>query len=190
MGRPCEFSRVTVDYLDEFCKIFERMTCAMKSAELTDSISHNFIAQMIPHHMAAIEMSRNILQYTTNITLQNIADNIIKEQTESIANMCEIEKCCGLLENSKCELKHYQCRTNEILQAMFHGMKNARSTNCVNCNFMREMIPHHEGAVRMSENALRFDICDGLKPVLKAIISSQKRGICEMQNLMKCLECK
>ena len=47
------------------------------------------------------------------------------------------------------------------------------------------MIPHHRGAVRMSENALRFPLCPELVPLLDAIIVSQKEGIRKMQCLMK-----
>ena len=49
----------------------------MNSAQLSNSISYNFIVQMIPHHKAAIEMSCNLLQYTTLVPLQEIALNII-----------------------------------------------------------------------------------------------------------------
>ena len=41
---------------------------------------------MIPYHEAAIEMSKNILQYTAFIPLQNIAQGIIEKQTQSIAH--------------------------------------------------------------------------------------------------------
>ena len=69
----------------------------MDGAQLTDSISYNFIVQMIPHHRAAIEMSYNILQYTTCIPLQEIALGIIEEQTMSIQNMLSIlDRCAGL----------------------------------------------------------------------------------------------
>lgn len=53
------------------------MIQGMTSPELSCSISHNFIVQMIPHHRAAIEMSHNLLCYTTDIALQNIAVNTI-----------------------------------------------------------------------------------------------------------------
>ena len=68
-------------------------------------------------------------------------------------------------------------------------MSNARDTNRINCDFMWEMIPHHRGAVEMSKNALQFDICPQLKPILDAIITSQQKGIREMQHLLKCLGC-
>ena len=58
------FSNVTKSYLCCFYGILEEMIENMTGAALTDSLSHNFIVQMIPHHRAAIEMSHNLLQYT------------------------------------------------------------------------------------------------------------------------------
>lgn len=58
------------------------MIQGMTEAELTGSISDNFIVQMIPHHRAAIEMSGNILKYTTSIPLQEIALGIISGADE------------------------------------------------------------------------------------------------------------
>jgi len=180
-------SNVTKDYLECFYKILDNMTADMTGAELTDSISHDFIVQMIPHHMAAIEMSKNILQYTTFIPVQDIAVNIISEQTKSIEDMkCVLAECSGL---SDCErdLKLYRKKLDRIMQTMFTDMQNACSSNNINENFMHEMIPHHKGAICMGENALNFEICSGLKPIINSIIVSQKQGVRKMEHLLKCL---
>lgn len=189
MSQQERLSNVTKDYLARFECILNEMIQGMTSAELSGSISYNFMVQMIPHHRAAIEMSRNILRFTTNIPLQEIALQIIKEQTKSIENMQAILCSCSTLENSRQDLCRYQCRMNQIMQTMFLKMQNARVSNEVNCSFMWEMIPHHQGAVAMSETTLQFCICPELRPILEAIISSQKRGIEQMEKLLKCLRC-
>lgn len=189
MDRQYMLSNVTKDYLKVYHQILDKMITGMTEAELTYSISHNFIVQMIPHHRAAIEMSENILKYTTNLTLQNIAANIIKEQTKSIENMEKILNNCSNLINSDRDVYLYQRKVNSILKTMFEEMENAYTTNEINCDFMREMIPHHRGAVEMSKNALQYDICEDLKPILYAIISSQERGIVEMQRLLRRIGC-
>ncbi len=189
MSKPCGLNQTTEVYLTTFNRILQKMICKMVNAKLTNSISHNFIVQMIPHHKAAIEMSENVLKYTSNDSLQNIASNIITEQTKSIKNMLSIEKNCSYLVNQRTELQLYQTKINQVMQSMFSNMSRACSTNQINCNFMWEMIPHHEGAVLMSEITLQFNICPELKPILDSIISSQKKGISEMQNLLHCLEC-
>ena len=177
-------SSVTIEYLDTFHSILDEMIRDMTTAPLTDSISHNFIVQMIPHHRAAIEMSQNILRFTTCIPLENIARGIIAEQTKSIEDMCRIKPGCSAYFNSPEDVRRYQCRVDQIMQTMFTEMGSALSTNQINVNFMREMIPHHEGAIRLSKTTLKYSICPELKPILRAIISSQEKGVVKMQRLL------
>lgn len=189
MSKPCRFSQVTKDYLCTFYEILDEMIRGMTNVELTDSISHNFIVQMIPHHRAVIAMAENILRYTTNVTLQDIASRIVREQTQSIEAMERIQCVCGEFLNSSQDLCLYQRQTDHSLHKMFSHMEHAIATNNVDCNFLREMIPHHRGAVEMSGNALQFTICPGLRPILHAIRTSQQHGIAEMQKLAQCIGC-
>lgn len=186
MTKSYMFGNDTINYLCRFYEILDKMIVGMTEAELTDSISHNFIVQMIPHHRAAIEMSRNLLQYTAFAPLQNIACNIIEMQTKSIENM-EAALCrCSEQGNTPQELCVYERQFQHITQTMFYDMDTARTDNCINADFMREMIPHHKGAIRMSENALRFPICPALHPILQDIIVSQKKGVRQMEELLRC----
>lgn len=182
-----ELSNVAKNYFNRYDQILDDMVCGMTGAELTDSISHNFIVQMIPHHRAAIEMSRNILQYTTFVPLQNIASHIMEAQTKSIANMRAALCCCSQLRSPEQELFLYQRRFQCITQTMFRDMENACISNNLNTSFMREMIPHHWGAIKMSENSLRFPLCPELVPILDAIILSQRAGIQKMEYLLQCI---
>ncbi|MFE6167369.1 DUF305 domain-containing protein [Viridibacillus arvi] len=184
MNSDCHLSIVTKKYLRAYYKILDTMIKDMTSVTLTKSISDNFIMQMIPHHRAAIEMSKNILRYTTNLELQSIATNIISEQTKSIANMQAIQNKCSNIINTDYENSYYMHGFKAITDIMFSKMCSAQITNDVNANFVREMIPHHEGAVRMSNNVLMFNICPELKPILYAIISSQCKGIQQLQQLL------
>ena len=190
MNRSCNFSNVTNDYLAFYDCILCDMIDGMTHADLSDSISHNFITQMIPHHEGAIEMARNILKYTTNIPLQNLALRIITEQTDSISRMRRILSKCDAVHNCKDDLCRYQTRTKKIMKTMFCEMKQACTSNCVNGNFIREMIPHHCAAIAMSENTLRYCICSDLIPILDEIIRSQKREVrtmcCMLQRMGNC----
>ena len=190
MNQRCEISHVTKAYLQEFDRILKIMIRNMTESSLTASISDNFIIQMIPHHEAAIEMSENLLKYTTCIPLQNIAEGIIEEQTKSIGDMLEIQCRCQRPENCEEERCRYQRQMDDIMNTMFLEMGNAPSSNMLNQDFMREMIPHHLGAVRMSELTLRQNICPELVPILKAIIISQKKGILEMRRLLSSGMCR
>lgn len=160
------------------------MIKGMTKAELTDSITHNFIVQMIPHHRAAIDMSYNLLEYSEWEPLRRIASGIITEQTKSIANMEQLLSSGSLRRNSGQDLCLYQRKMDQIMKRMFEDMDQACSSNDINADFMREMIPHHRGAVEMSCNALKFSIDPALIPILEAIISSQEKGIRQMEQLL------
>ena len=189
MDNACRLSENAKAYLSVFQDILDKMKREMTGAGLTDSISRNFIVQMLPHHRAAIEMSKNILRYTTSLSLQEIAAGIVEEQTKSIENMRQIERACAKCRNSERDQRLYRRQTDQILRTMFVDMGGAAGSNRINCDFMREMIPHHKGAVEMSKNALRFELCPELTPILEAIIASQEKGIDQMQKLLDCMGC-
>ena len=73
MNQRMELSNNTQEYLERFYSVLDTMINGMTAVQPTDSVSMDFIHQMIPHHRAAIQMSENLLRYTTNIPLQNIA---------------------------------------------------------------------------------------------------------------------
>lgn len=189
MIEGCQLSNNTKTYIENFQGIFRTMTEEMTAGKLSDSISGSFIRQMVSHHRAAIAMSENLLMYTTDIPLQNIALNIISSQKLSIKNMTDVYPGCQNCTNTACQLAFYETKNNCILDRMFTEMASACTTNSIDANFMREMIPHHRGAVCMSENALRCHICPELVPLLEEIIVSQKRGIRQMHQLLHELGC-
>ncbi len=184
-----EHSIAAQKYVEPFYAILDKMIKGMTDVTLTNSISYNFIIQMIPHHRAAIEMSENILNYTADVQIRNIALRIIREQTKSIEDMQKIERMCRACTNCEQVLCAYQENMDRIIQTMFSEMCNACFTNQINCDFMWEMIPHHLGAVRMSETTLRYNVCSELIPILRAIYESQKKGIMQMQSLLRCMGC-
>lgn len=177
---PCD----TEMYLEKFHRILKTMICEMTSAQLKDSISYNFIVQMVPHHEAAIQMSENILCYTKDTRIKQISENIITMQKKGIQDMQNIKKHCLGYRNYRNDLCQYQNALQPVFDKMFMGMRNAYSDQYVNCNFLREMIPHHEGAVKMSKVTLKYHICPQLTPILQEIIREQEQGIKEMEALL------
>lgn len=176
-------------YLCRFYEILDEMIAGMTRAQLTDSISHNFIVQMIPHHRAAIQMSESLLRYSKFTPLRRIAQGIVTEQTRSIAQMEAALEGCAQVVNTGQALCQYQARFDRIARTMFARMRDACADGDLNGDFMRQMIPHHEGAIHMSKNALNYPICPELGPILEAIITSQERGVAEMKGLLACLGC-
>jgi len=185
MNQQYELSQVTKNYLSCYYEILDCMIDRMTNAKLCDSVSQNFIAQMIPHHEAAVKMCENLLKYTTCVPLQDMANCIIAEQTTGIEEMKEILCKCEKCKNSERDLCLYARRFDKTSQTMFDEMGFACANNCINANFLRQMIPHHEGAVCMCKNALGFCICPELKPILCEIIETQEEQICQMKRMLR-----
>ena len=175
------------NYLDAYYNILDEMEREMTTGKQTASISRDFITQMIPHHHAAVEMCENLLHYTVSEPVSSLAQTIVRQQTQGIVEMKSILCPCGTVCNSQQDVCCYRRRNTQILNTMFSDMAHVSGVG-VEQNFLREMVPHHEGAIRMSENALNFCICQSLHPILRNIITTQQQEIREMRQLLAGME--
>ncbi len=190
MKNTCLLSEDSKTYLCCFYQILDEMIQSMTTVGLSQSISHNFIAQMVPHHRAAIQMSNNVLRFTENNAVRRIAQRIIEEQTQGIGQMDEALSICNQLTNPQVDLRLYQRRMDLIYREMYAKMGSAPESNALAAVFMREMIPHHHGAIRMAENALKYDISTELVPILRSIITQQRQGVAQMRALLNRMGCR
>ncbi len=172
-------------YLTRFDEILNQMADEMLSQEVTNSITIDFIRCMIPHHRAAIYMSENLLNYTRYEPLQKIARGIIEMQTKGIEQMEEIARTTYGFKNTPRDVNNYIQNYLSITQNMIEKMKN--SPRCININldFVNEMIPHHEGAIKMCNNLLQYYIDPRLKNVADTIIREQSEGVRKLKEVQK-----
>ena len=171
------------NYLIKFNEILSTMGCKMLFKSNCDEITVYFINCMIPHHQAAIYMCENLLKYTKYEPLQCIAKNIINMQEQGVKQMREIKNTTKGYTNSKEDVKEYTEKYCKIVREMLYKMKKAPKCIDINLNFVNEMIPHHEGAVKMCENLLNYDIDPRLVDVAKKIIKEQSNGIKELEKI-------
>lgn len=174
-------------YLCRYDEILNQMAEKMLSPEITNSITINFIKDMIPHHQAAIDMSENLLTYSTYEPLRQMAKKIIKMQTQEIAEMEEIARTTYGFQNMTQEVKKYIEKNFEIINHMIEKMKNTPRSIYINLNFTYEMIPHHEGAIAMCENLLNYRIDPRLKVMADDMMQEQTQGIQEMKKIQNIL---
>lgn len=177
-------------YLCCYYQILDEMIQGITTAKLTQSISRNFIVQMIPHHRAAVRMSRNILEVSDDTNLRRLAQRIITRQSQGIETMESLVDGCGQLVNPQMDLRLYQRRMDLVFREMFTQMGAAPEGNRLNAVFLQQMILHHRGAVRMAQNALRYEIHTDLVPVLRSIMDAQSREIRQMQSLLRRMGCQ
>ena len=183
------YAQVTSDekgYYDDYKSILQVMKKSMKEAPKTGDPSLDFLNQMIPHHEAAVSMSENIIKYSHNEAVKQLASNIIREQLEGIRKM-EVLK--SKLEatpkvNKQAEASYLKAY-NAIYQKMTTSMEDAQATGNINKAYLQEMILHHEGAIEMARNILKFTQNGELKTIAQNIINTQQKQVTEMKNLLK-----
>ncbi|CRF31430.1 hypothetical protein BRSU_0116 [Brachyspira suanatina] len=72
---------------NEMQLIMDKMMNDMSAIEITGDNDIDFLKGMIPHHQAAIDVSKKILEYTKNNKIKEIANRIIKAQEKEIEDM-------------------------------------------------------------------------------------------------------
>ncbi|WP_157151975.1 DUF305 domain-containing protein [Brachyspira sp. SAP_772] len=77
----------TVAFGNEAEKIMNDMMMEMSMIEVTADNDIDFLKGMIPHHQAAVDASKQILSYTKDDKIKEIANRIITDQEKEIADM-------------------------------------------------------------------------------------------------------
>lgn len=190
MIHTCLLTEDAKAYLCCFYQTLDGMIQEMTTAGLTQSISHNFIVQMIPRHRAAIRMSNNVLRFTEHKAVRRLAQQIVKDEAQGIGRMEEALPACGRLANAQTDLRLYQRRMELICRQMYAQMSAAPESSALASVFLREMLPHCRGAVMMAENALKYDVSPELVPILRSIAAQQRRNAAQMSALLGRMECR
>jgi len=158
------------DYLNTYYEIIDQMKNDMQNVEICNSISKVYIEQIIPHKKAAIALSENILRYTTNVDIENLAKNIISEHSNEIEKLENILETCMRVCNSERDVNLYMRRFNEILNNMLNRLNNISTTNNLNALYLNALIAHHEGGISLAQNALSYTLCPELKTLANEMI--------------------
>jgi len=84
--------QVVDHYMQKYLEITKDMIERMRNAPRCVNINLNFTNEMIPHHEGAISMCENLLQYRIDPRLKLVADSIIKEQSEGVEQLKEVQR--------------------------------------------------------------------------------------------------
>ncbi len=156
MFKIIKMSENTKEYIETFYIIFEEMRKSMEAVTATDCIAQNYINRIIPHHEAEIKMAENILKFTTDVELEELARQMIAEAKANLETLNTLKDTCTQ-ENSPRDVMLYEKGYEEAYNKMIAKMSASQSGNNVNIDFLTEMIPHHEGGINIGKNLLKFE---------------------------------
>ena len=133
-----------------------------------------FLSQMIAHHQAALTMSRDARPSLKDTHVREHAQEIIASQTKEIREM-------GALLQTDYKTKPSMAQMN-TMKADMKGMMAMKPTS--DHMFLEMMIPHHQGAVEMSQLALKNSSSPKVKALASRIIKDQNAEIADFKKML------
>ncbi|MEQ1763809.1 MAG: DUF305 domain-containing protein [Pyrinomonadaceae bacterium] len=138
-----------------------------------------FIDTMIAHHQGAIDMAQLVNTRTNRDEMKKLAQNIIDEQRREIADM-------------QAWRKKWFGEAKPALNLDFPGMKTGMAGmdtvklaglkgSEFDVEFIRQMLPHHDGAIEMAKALKADDKYAELRTLTDSITKSQTAEIEQMK---------
>ncbi|MGB4398936.1 MAG: DUF305 domain-containing protein [Daejeonella sp.] len=157
----------------------DNMMTDMHQMTMTGNVDHDFAMMMKSHHQAAVEMAQVEIESGKDEELKAMAQKIIDAQKG------EISKLQSFLDSHKNPEKNYDpavkdqgfskvMAQNMTMMMDMPEMDNSSSTDK---HFVQMMIPHHQGAIQMSEGYIQYGKDSELIAMAKKMISDQKMEI-------------
>ncbi|MEJ1934952.1 DUF305 domain-containing protein [Nostoc sp. NIES-2111] len=145
-----------------------------------------FIDAMIMHHQGAVNMANVAQQKSKRTEIKKLAADIINAQNQEISQMKQwrtawYPKAGDQPMAHDATMGHMMAMSSQQQQAMMMSQDLGKADAEFDLRFINAMIPHHEGAVVMAQDALQKSQRQEIKTLAQAIIKAQEREIKEMK---------
>ena len=149
-----------------------------------------FIDGMSVHHQGAVNMAQDVLKQSKRPEMKKIANEMIVAQKREINQMKEWRKTWyPKADNTPmayhAAMGHMMAMTPEQTQSMMMTMDLGAADDQFDLRFLNAMIPHHEGALVMAQDALKKSKRPEMKKLSEEILISQKKEIEQMKEWRK-----
>lgn len=156
---------------------------AMDLGAADENYDLRFIDGMRLHHQGAIAMAKEAQQKSTRPEIKKLADDIIIAQSrEENELMKKWRKAWYPKAGDKpmaynAQMGHMMEMSSEQMQAMMMSQDLGKADAEFDLRFINAMIPHHEGALIMAEDALKKSKRPEIKKLAQEILTSQQKEI-------------
>ena len=149
-----------------------------------------FIDAMTPHHQGAVEMAKEAQQKSKRPEIKKLADNIIKSQNQEITQMKQWRQAWYPKAGDKpmaynSQMGHMMEMSSDQMKTMMMSQDLGAADAEFDLHFINAMIPHHEGAVTMAQDALSKSKRPEIKKLAQEIVKAQDIEIKQMQQWRK-----
>lgn len=146
-----------------------------------------FIDGMIPHHEGAVVMAQEALEKSQRPEILELAEAIIAAQADEIAQMANWR--ADWYADAPTEpqmwdpgMGHMMRMSAEMEANMRMDVSLGQADDDFDLRFIEAMLPHHEGALVMAEDALDKSERPEILELAQAILTSQQAEIEQMES--------
>lgn len=138
-----------------------------------------WIDTMIAHHEGAIAMAAPAYKNAKTLEITQFAEQMQRDQQKEIATMKQwrIQR----FPNAKPAINMEIPGMSESMKGMDMAKLKATKGVDFDLEFIRQMVPHHEGAIVMSRDVIAKSETDDLKKLAREIIKAQEAEIAQMR---------
>lgn len=145
-----------------------------------------FVDAMIPHHEGAVAMAQEAQQKSQRPEIQKLAADIIAAQNQEIASLKQWRQAWYPNASVQpvawnAQMGHAVSMSPDQRKGMAMDMDLGAADAEFDLRFINAMIPHHEGAVKMAQEALNKSKRPEIRQLAQDIIKSQAAEIQQMQ---------
>ena len=134
-----------------------------------------FLSQMIAHHQGAVDMAKDVLKVAKHSETKTEAQAVVTNQEKEIKQMTSwLHDWYGVTPSAA---------QMDLMKADMKGMMGMKVTE--DKMFFQMMIPHHQGAIDMSQLALKQSDKAEVKELAQQIIKAQEAEIVRYNALIK-----
>ncbi|OKH36171.1 DUF305 domain-containing protein [[Phormidium ambiguum] IAM M-71] len=145
-----------------------------------------FINAMTLHHQGAVEMAKEAQQKSTRPQIKTLANDIIKAQNKEISQLKQWRQ--AWYPNAGDKPMAHNAQTGQMMEMSSDQMKEMMMSGDLGAantefdlRFINAMIPHHQGAITMAQDALSKSKRPEIKQLAQEIITSQQKEIDQMK---------
>ena len=145
-----------------------------------NGIDRAYVDGMIPHHVAAVEMAELALTQGESDYIRTLGASIIRSQNAEIATMRAMSAKLRIAGIGAVDM-----RLSQAQMGMDHDMSHLVGISPFDVPFVDMMIPHHQGAITMSNVLFARGVGRRTRTLAEQIVSAQTREILAMREFRR-----